>query len=75
MNLIFYCKSNFKKNNKKENINFAAFLSGCFLITEVCSNAIRNKLGGLSSKKMYVTKNNLTNGVNFQYQLAQFTYF
>ena len=65
MNLIFYCKSNFKKNNKKENINFAAFLSGCFLITEVCSNAIRNKLGGLSSKKMYVTKNNLTNGVNF----------
>ena len=40
-------------------------LSGCFLITEVCSNAIRNKLGGLSSKKMYVTKNNLTNGVNF----------
>ena len=40
-------------------------LSGSFLITEVCSNAIRNKLGGLSSKKMYVTKNNLTNGVNF----------
>ena len=34
-------------------------------LTEVCSNAIRNKLGGLSSKKMYVTKNNLTNGVNF----------
>ncbi|MGQ7387698.1 hypothetical protein ACTGWU_09230 [Streptococcus suis] len=55
----------YKKNNKKENINFAVFLSGCFLITEVCSNAIRNKLGGLSSKKMYVTKNNLTNGVNF----------
>lgn len=34
-------------------------------LTEVCLNAIRNKLGGLSSKKMYVTKNNLTNGVNF----------
>ena len=34
-------------------------------LTEVCLNAIRNKLGGLLSKKMYVTKNNLTNGVNF----------
>lgn len=44
-------------------------------LTEVCSNAIRNKLEGLSSKKMYVTKNNLTNGVNFQYLSAQFVYF
>ena len=52
----FTANSIYKKNNEKENINFAVFLSGCFLITEVCSNAIRNKLGSLSSKKNVCNK-------------------
>lgn len=44
-------------------------------LTEVCSNAIREKLGGRTIGKNRQNKNHLNSGVNFWYRLAQFMYF